>query len=144
MAKIEDFKARMMRSDGDISNQFKFKISLSFPTSDKKENIEFECNASLPIMQTTKIKIKYRGMTANLAGDKDCQPWTITINDSAIQTEFERWNIAIASINEYQIDFKAIQLDKIYTFINAWPQSVTPIGSDTCKVKFIYDDIIFP
>ena len=148
MTTIADFKAKLT-GGGARANQFR--ISLIPPVlvggaSNAGRAIEFLCKAaSLPQSDVTDIPVYYRGRPVHLAGEREFQPWTLTlINDTnfAIRDAFESWSHLMVNYNatdgntspiDYQTDATVYQLDrngntlKSYTFKDVWPISVGAI-----------------
>ena len=148
MTTIADFKAQLT-GGGARANQFR--VSLIPPTlvagaANAGRAIEFLCKAaSLPASDITDIEVYYRGRPVHVAGERQFQPWQITmINDTdfAIRDAMEAWSHLMVNYNatdgstaplEYQTDAIVYQLDrngkilKSYTFKDVWPMNVGDI-----------------
>ena len=171
MANITDFKSQMF-GGGARPNQFR--VDLTFPSFVSSGlgtvvglNSQFLCKAAqLPASSVANVEVFYRGRPVNFAGERNFQPWTITVyNDTTftIRNAMEAWSNGVAnftgtngltSARDYQVDLSVYQLDrngdapiKKYTFINAYPILVGQIALDydannvieTFEVEFQYD-----
>ena len=107
------------------------------------------CNAAqLPSSTIEPISILYRGRPVNFAGERTFQPWTVTIyNDTTfgVRNALEQWQSGIQNYDttsgrvnpeDYQVDLQVHQLDrsgaiiKTYTFVDAYPTTISAIGLD--------------
>ena len=85
MANINDFKARLA-GGGARANQFK--VTMPFPgystVGGETQQMAFLCTtAQLPGMTISETPIPFRGRTLYIAGDREFEPWTVTIlNDT--------------------------------------------------------------
>jgi hypothetical protein len=171
MATITDFKSQMI-GGGARANQFR--VDVTFPSFVNTGvglaiglNTQFLCKAtSLPASSVANTEVFYRGRPVNFAGERNFQPWSITVyNDTtfSIRNAMEAWSNGCANFTgtnglttprDYQVDLSVYQLDrnsdapiKQYTFINAWPTLVGQIALDyeannqieTFEVEFQYD-----
>lgn len=152
MATISSFKAQM-QGGGARPNQFR--VELTFPAfvgsiaSAAGNAAQFLCkSAQLPQSTLADIPKLYRGRPVHFAGERDFQPWTITVyNDTnfLMRNVMERWHNGIQSYsstigilrpNDYQVDMSVYQLDrndrilKTYRFYDAYPTVIGPIGLD--------------
>ena len=151
MANIADFKAQMI-GGGARPNQFR--VELTFPNfvtlgPIAGQRAQFLCKAAqLPASTIENIGILYRGRPVNLAGERYFQPWTVSIyNDTTfgIRNALEQWQSGIQNYDttdgrvnpaDYQVDLSVHQLDrsgaiiKTYTFVDAYPTTVSAIGLD--------------
>lgn len=126
----------------------------------------FLCKATtLPASLVGNIQTFYRGRQVNFAGEREFQPWVITVyNDTtfSIRNAFEIWSDAVLNMGatngimspmEYQTDMRVSQLDrndndiKAYSFHDAYPTAIGPIQLDydqnnqieTFDVEFHYN-----
>ena len=151
MARIEQFKANMIQG-GARANQFQ--VLIAFPTivpgaSAAGQRTQFMAKAAqLPASSLTEVPILYRGRTVYFAGEREFQPWTITVyndNDFQVRNAFEAWVDTIQNSNSssgalnpalYQVDMQVNQLDrnervvKTYNFKDAFPTEVGAIQLD--------------
>lgn len=148
MARIHDIKGSLT-GGGARNNQFR--VELSFPNfvplgALAGQRTQFLCHAaSLPGSVISEIPVPFRGRTMYVSGEREFQPWTISIyNDTTfgIRNALEFWSNGIQNLtstdgitnpSEYQIDMAVHQLDrggatlKTYKFNDAWPIDVSPI-----------------
>lgn len=114
-----------------------------------QNNFKFYCrSASLPTASFGDLNLPYRGRTLTVPGDREYQPWTITVmNDVGFtyRNLFHAWQ---ESINDPQtnaspagdtlslnllIDWKVRQLDRVgntiaaYNLHSCWPKNVGEI-----------------
>ena len=89
--------------------------------------------------------VPFRGRQLKMSGDRVFEPWATTIindTDFDLRNAMERWmngmnahsaNTGLVNPVDYQADLKVEQLDKDgsiikkYTFIDAFPTSISPI-----------------
>lgn len=148
MTTISNFKANLT-GGGARPNQFR--VSLKFPEQIKtglmaSEKAQFLCSgASLPASTIQNIELRYRGRQVNVSGEREFEPWTITVyndTDFAIRNAFEEWSNLVAKYGEtcgttnplnYQTDAIVEQLSrcddvlKSYQFIDVYPTTVSEI-----------------
>lgn len=148
MARVQDLRAVLI-GGGSRNNQFR--VELSFPNfvplgALAGQRAQFLCHAaSLPGSVISEIPVPFRGRTMYVSGEREFQPWTISIyNDTTfgIRNALEFWSNGIQNLtstdgitnpSEYQIDMAVHQLDrggatlKTYKFNDAWPIDVSPI-----------------
>lgn len=148
MANISDFKSQLI-GGGARPNQFR--VELVFPSfaaggALAGQQSQFLCrSAQLPASRVGSIPIAYRGKTIHVAGEREFEPWTVSIyNDTNfnIRNAFESWSGGINSYNsiagrtnptEYQVDLSVHQLDrsgsiiKSYKFFDAFPIDIGAI-----------------
>lgn len=151
MANIADFKAQMI-GGGARPNQFR--VELAFPSYVTLgiiagQRAQFLCKAAqLPASTVENLPILYRGRPVNFAGERNFQPWTISVyNDTTfnIRNAFEAWQNGIQNYSattgrvnprDYQVDLNVHQLDrnggiiKSYKFVDAYPTAISAIGLD--------------
>lgn len=159
-----------MQGGGARPNQFR--VKLHFPavvgalgTRAGNEAV-FTCRAaSLPASNISDIVLGYRGRPVHFAGERDFQPWSVSIlNDTTfvVRDAFEEWNHAIVEYNttrglvtprRYLTELHVEQLDrndnpiKGYTFHDAYPTTVGEIqlsfdNNNTIEefgVQFVYN-----
>ena len=142
---VDDFKAKL-RGGGARSNLFK--VTLNYPgyAGGDLEITSFMCKgAQLPGSVITPVPIMFRGRTLQIAGEREFQPWTVTIindTDFIVRDAMERWmnginghttNAGLVNPIDYQADLVVEQLDrdesviKKYTFRGAFPTNIDPI-----------------
>lgn len=168
MANIADFKAQMI-GGGARPNQFR--VELTFPSYVVGGplvglNAQFMCkSAQLPASTVENIAVQYRGRAVNFAGERNFQPWSVTVyNDTnfAIRNALETWQNGIQNFattdgrvnpRDYQVDLQVHQLDrngaivKTYKFVDAYPTAIGAIQLDydttnaieTFDVEFTYN-----
>jgi hypothetical protein len=151
MATISDFKANLS-GGGARSNQFSVTLippALVANSGNAGRAIGFLCKAaSLPGSQIADVPVFYRGRPVHLAGERDFQPWNLTIyndTDFLIRDAFEAWSHLMVNYNAtdgqptplaYQVDAVVSQLDrngvvlKSYTFHDCWPTDIGQIDLD--------------
>ena len=151
MTTIADFKSKLA-GGGARANQFR--ISLVPPAlvaggANAGRNLEFLCKtASLPASTVTDIPVYYRGRPVHVAGEREFQPWTISVyndTDFSIRDMFENWSHLMVNYNAtdgqptplaYQTDATVFQLDrngavlKSYTFHDMFPLEIGAIQLD--------------
>lgn len=168
MANIADFKSQLI-GGGARANQFR--AYLHFPSYVPVGPLEgaraqFLCkSAQLPGSYVANVEIPYRGRIVNVAGERNYQPWVVTIyNDVTfgLRNAFETWQSGIqryaategkTNPSDYQVDLEIHQLDrngavlKRYKFADAYPTSIGAISLDydqanqieTFDVEFTYN-----
>lgn len=148
MANISDFKSQLI-GGGARPNQFR--VELTFPSFASGgalagQQSQFLCRAAqLPGSRVGSIPLAYRGKTVHVAGEREFEPWTVSIyNDTNfnIRNAFESWSGGINSYNsiagrtnpsEYEVDLSVHQLDrsgaiiKSYKFFDAFPIDIGAI-----------------
>lgn len=151
MPNISSFKANFAQG-GARSNQFR--VDLAFPGFVPLGIVaalkgQFLCKATtLPGSSIDNVNVFYRGRPVGLAGERQFQPWTITVyndGDFAIRNAFEQWTNGIMNFNateglvnpkDYQVDLTVNQLDrngnvlKVYNFTDAYPTNISDIQLD--------------
>jgi hypothetical protein len=159
MATINQFKANLIGA-GPRNNRFEVFI----PRSGAK--IQFLCKtAALPGQTISKLTMKYKGLTIDLAGDRTFEDWSVNIyNDTEFtsRTAIEAWMQSIIPLDsstvvdtgyDYMVDKATVsQLGRddsviaTYEFFNMWPTVLAPItldaeggeGLTTSDVTFAY------
>ena len=111
-------------------------------------NLQYLCRATtIPPSNITSIDVPFLGRAIKVAGDRTFEAWTTTIlndEDFQIRNTLELWMDEIkshkdikqkeSSISGYQRDMILTQFDKTgtaskkWTFVNAWPGSVSEIS----------------
>jgi len=147
MPNINDFKARLA-GGGARANQFK--VTMPFPgyavVGGETQQMAFLCkSAQLPGSTVGEVAVPFRGRNLYIAGEREFEPWTVTIlNDTDFLTRngLERWlnginnmsdNEGLSNPVDYQVDAFIDQLDrngstlKSYTFRGMFPTSLSPI-----------------
>jgi len=166
---IENFRAAI----GDVARAALFEVVLNFPGAVMAGGINstFFCKGSqLPSCNIGEIPISFMGRKVYQAGDRDYEPWVVTIiQDSKfiIRNAVEQWQamINLARENrgailpsEYQVNSAIFQLNamgariKEYEMINMWPSTYDVIdvnwdSTDTPEefgVTFRYDYWVTP
>ena len=148
MPNINDFKARLA-GGGARANQFK--VTMPFPgysvVGGETQQMAFLCTtAQLPGMTIAETPIPFRGRTLYIAGDREFEPWTVTIlndTDFLVRNGLERWmnginnmtdNEGLTNPVDYQVDAFIDQLDrngntlKSYTLRGAYPVELSDIA----------------
>jgi hypothetical protein len=151
---ISDFRATLVGSGGRPNL---FRVVMQFPTivpaGSANTNITFMAeSASLPADKLGEIEVGFMGRKAYYPGDREFDPWTISIiNDETfdIRDAFERWmsilnehqantrDVSAAGPNSYVTDVSVQQLSKIdgpaikqYAIKGAFPTEVGAIELD--------------
>jgi len=146
---IEEFKARL-GAGGARPNQFRVKLAFpSYVTGVDPSYSLLVTGAALPASNVNPAIIQYRGREIKLAGERNFDPWTITVvNDSdfSLRAPFEAWmngmnnretNEAITlEPSGYQSDIVVEHLDRndkvlengTYTLRNAFPIQMSEIA----------------
>ena len=105
--------------------------------------------ANIPSSVVGVVEVPYRGRQLKLAGDRQFEPWTITVlNDQSFKFRsfFESWSTNIQALQqnfqnantmaEYQAMAKVRQMDRkgkiirTYKFEGIWPSNISSIGLD--------------
>lgn len=130
-----------------------FRVDLQFPDyvsggANAAQLGRFHCKAtSLPSSTVSPVPIYFLGRQVNVAGEREFQPWTITIYNEnfRVRDAFEQWsngfnnitnNTGILSPTQYQRDMTCVQLDrngleiKKYVMIDCFPIQVGEIQLD--------------
>ena len=143
--KLSDF-ASAFKGGGARSSLFEVSLSGSAPAGNLS-NLKFLCRATtIPPSNIAPIDVPFLGRAIKVAGDRTFEPWSITIlndEDFAIRNVLEKWMDQIkshkgirqsrSSISGYQRNMVLTQYTKNakksqqYTFVNAWPSSVSEI-----------------
>jgi hypothetical protein len=147
---IVDFK-KAFSGGGARANQFRVGITIpdvvySKKTNDALKKIQFLCVAThFPQSSINVSQIAYHGRTVNLPGERNFQPWSITIlndTDFALYREFESWMAAINNKRTgggrtnpllFTADVSVVQLDRNdkvlqkFNMVDAWPSSISQI-----------------
>jgi hypothetical protein len=149
---VEAFKASLDRG-GARPNQFQ--VIPTFPTwvgsaaNALRKGPFLIKSAALPGQVVPPVNgLFYRGRAVYVAGDRQYQPWTISvINDSdfTVRTAFEQWMNGMDDLRakegvirpvEYQTDMLVQQLDrngsvlKTYKLVEAFPIEISDVGLD--------------
>lgn len=150
---IDQFKASLV-GGGARANQFR--VSLTFPqivtgaaTSFPIATAQFFCQAaSIPGSKIEKIDAYYRGRKVPLPGEREFEPWKITVlNDTnfAFHTAFNLWSNALNNVkNNTGITNPATQTSDLlitsldrngsdlmtYKMIGAWPSDISELEHD--------------
>jgi len=165
---IADFKAAMI---GGGARASQFRVELTFPSFVtlgviSGQQAQFLCKAAqLPASTIANTPVVYRGRPVNFAGEREYQPWQISVYADTtfnIRNALESWSAGAAGYTttdgktnplEYQVDLTVHQLDrngatiKVYTFADAYPTSVGAMQLDfdtvnqisTFDVEFTYN-----
>jgi hypothetical protein len=116
-------------------------------------------SAAIPEATVGLIEIPYFGRKVKMAGDREFQPWQVTIindEDFAIRNAMETWSNAInqfrgntrlsgASALSYKADAVVTQFDKqgkalrTYRFEGLYPQTISSIQLDWSDINRIED-----
>mgnify|MGYP000037141239 CR=1 FL=1 len=139
---IDSFKAKLL-SGGARSNLFS--VELNIPGSGSNELASFMCKAAqLPSSVITPIEVPFRGRKLQVPGDREFEPWNITIlNDGAMEVRnaFEAWSNSIndnvtniSAAGEFTAAVMTVhQLDRqggiiaSYKFIDCWPANIAAV-----------------
>jgi hypothetical protein len=147
-----------------------FLVQIQNPVNaDANSKIPFQCRAaSLPESQLGTIMVPYFGRLLKLAGDRQFQPWGVTVindEDFKIRNSFEEWSNRINKLQGnirdlpgseaalYKSQAQVVQLSKTgerireITFNGIWPSMISDIqldwgAQDTIQefqVQFEYD-----
>ncbi len=104
--RIDDFKANVA---SDFARPNLFQVDLAFPSGIINNASLVRLGkftvraANLPSSQIGVIEVPFRGRTLKIAGDRTCEPWTITVmNDSKfkLRAAFEKWASSIQGYAE--------------------------------------------
>jgi len=109
---LSQFKSRLA-GGGARPNLFEVTIP-SFPSSitdawgngeqSEAGTFKFLCKAAqLPRSIISEIPVPFRGRTLKVAGDREIEPWTVTIindEDFQLRTAFERWANVISKLDD--------------------------------------------
>jgi hypothetical protein len=142
---IDDFKSKLV-AGGARGNLFK--VTLNFPgyAQGDVELTSFMCKgAQMPASIIGLIEVPFRGRKLKMAGDREFEPWSVTvINDAAMEVRngLERWSNGINAHNandgitnpvDYMADAVVEQLDKggnvtkRYDFRGIFPSNIAAI-----------------
>lgn len=152
---VNDFRGKL-QNGGARPNMFEVIISNpgGAAAALDTEELAFMCKgAALPASRVGTIDVPYFGRTIKVAGDREFDPWTITvINDETfdLRNAFERWSTAMASFstavnaqrnlgatsNPYSYTSTAVinhygkegNIIKTVTLVNCWPSEVSEIA----------------
>ena len=147
-----------------------FQVSLNFPTFvadgvNRSLRGQFLCRAtSLPGSTVAPIPVYYQGRAFNVAGERQFQPWTVTIynEDFNLRDALVQWSHGINNIHnnsgfimprDYQVELFVSQLNrngsvlKSVKMVNAFPIDISPIELDwennaqieMFQCTFVYD-----
>lgn len=168
MAKISEFRASLKTG---LVRPNTFQVDLTFPANlvdtalDASALGQFHCKAaSLPESTVAPVPVYYRGRSINVAGERDFQPWSITVYNEnfLIRDAFEKWlhginnlgdNTGEVAPSKYSADLYVTQTDragkaiKSVKLIHAFPVQLGPIQLDfeannqveMFEVTFVYD-----
>lgn len=169
MAGVNQFRANFK---GLGARPNRFRINMTFPALVPNGNLAGRTlqvlgkGASLPESSLGQVAITYFGRLLYMPGDRQFQPWTITVyndEDFQIRNAFETWsnlinshrgNLAAAPLPTLMVNPTVDQLGKddrvikTYKFYNMWPMTVDMIQldygtNDTVEeftVTFQYDE----
>jgi hypothetical protein len=145
MATLDQFKSNLI-GGGARANQFKVLLNVPGTVSAVNNAEFFVSGASLPGQTITEVPINYRGRILHVNGDREFEPWTITVindTDFAIRNMIETWmnkiqdistNNAAANFSEYVADLTVTQLGrqndnvlKTHVLKNCWPTAMDAI-----------------
>lgn len=147
---ITGFKAALT-TGGVRPNSFLVKLQFpGFVTNGTSASLlgAFMCKgASLPASTVAPIPVFYNGRAINVAGEREFQPWTVTVYNEnfLIRDAFERWSNGFNNISNnsgltppllYQTDLAVFQTDrnsiplKTVEIIDAFPIEISPIELD--------------
>jgi hypothetical protein len=145
---ILQFKNNLING-GVRANQFR--VELSFPSgvgngASAALKASFLCEAAqLPASNMGVADVFYRGRRIPVAGEREFQPWTITVvneTDFEVYTALQDWmemmnqvdtNMGQTTVSTYVADLNVIQLDrndsplKQFKFKDAFPTSISQI-----------------
>ena len=142
---VDDFKSKIA---GGGARPNLFQVTLNFPAyaGGNTELSSFLVRAAtLPGSTIPEMIVPFRGRQLKMSGDRVFEPWATTIindTDFDLRNAMERWmngmnahsaNTGLVNPVDYQADLKVEQLDKDgsiikkYTFIDAFPTSISPI-----------------
>lgn len=150
MADISSFKASFQNG---LARGNQFRVELNFPNFVQGGTTasvlgQFHCRAaSLPASIVTPVQVFYQGRAINVAGEREFQPWTISVYNDNFQVKdaLTRWSHGINNISNntgiiqpaaYQADLIVHQLDrngvilKTVKIVDAMPMEVGPIELD--------------
>ena len=134
------------KGGGARSSLFEVSFSGTEPVG-SLSNLQYLCKATtIPPSNISSIDVPFLGRAIKVAGDRTFEPWTTTIlndEDFQIRNTLELWMDEIkshkdikqkeSSISGYQRDMILTQYTKTgtaskkWTFVNAWPGSVSEI-----------------
>lgn len=142
--KIDGFK-QALRDGGARPNLFEVNGSFA-GVNGVIDNMKFLIKAAtLPASTITQIPLQYRGRVLKVAGDREFEPWNITVintNDFQIRNAFEAWselinghetNRSALRLDEYFRDWTVSQIDRTgkisetYTLVGCYPSLVGAI-----------------
>jgi hypothetical protein len=143
---VDDFKSKL-KGGGARANLFNVKLAFPNYVIGDAELSSFMCKgAALPASVIAPIEVPFRGRKLRIAGDRDFQPWTVTvINDTGfeVRNAMEAWmnginghqqNTGLTDPEEYQADLTVQQLDrdgsviKEYNFRGCFPTNISEIA----------------
>jgi hypothetical protein len=150
MANINSFRASVSQG---LVRPNQFRVDLVFPSFVSGGTAasalgQFHCKAaSLPASTVSPVPVFYQGRSINVAGEREFQPWSITVYNEnfAIRDAFERWSNGFNNISNnsgyiqpaiYTTDMFVKQLDrnanvlKEAKIVNAFPVEIGPIQLD--------------
>jgi hypothetical protein len=142
---IDDFKSKLT-GGGARANLFKCVVNFPGDANGDVELSSFMCKAAqLPASILGMIEVPFRGRKLKMAGDREFEPWTITVindTDFRLRDAFERWsnginnhnaNTGLVNPTDYFADLAVEQLDKDgstvkkYDFRGCWPTNISAI-----------------
>jgi hypothetical protein len=143
--RIDDFKSKLT-GGGARANLFKAIVNYGAGINGNNELSSFMCKAAtLPASILPPVEIPFRGKKLKIAGDREFEPWTITIiNDTnfSVRDSFEEWSNAInghssgeglVNPSAYMADMAVQQLDKdgsvlkTYELRGCYPSNISSI-----------------
>ena len=152
---VDDFKSKL-RGGGARPNLFQATVNFPAYAGGDVELTSFLCEAAqLPGSTMGLITIPFRGRQLKIAGDRNFEPWTVTVindTDFTVRDSMERWmngmnahsaNVGLTNPVDYQSDLLVEQLDKDgsilkrYNLRGCFPTNVSPIDVNYATV----DDI---
>lgn len=142
---IDEFKAKL-QGGGARANLFKVTVNYPAYAAGNADVTSFMVKAAqLPASVLGMIEVPFRGRKLKIAGDREFEPWTVTVlndTDFVVRDAMERWsnginahseNTGITNPTDYQADLLVEQLDKdesvikTYAFRGCFPTNVGAI-----------------
>lgn len=146
--RVDDFKGQL---SGGGARPTLFDVLINYPAFavGDAENTSFMVRAAnLPASTQGVIPVGFRGRQVKFPGDREFEPWTVTVindTDFGVRNAMERWmnainahvqNTGLTSPASYEADMAVRQLDKNgdvlkrYDFRGAFPSSISEIEVD--------------